>query len=314
MSTLPVVTTGFVLNVYKEIPWTSFDAVARIRRILGIRQVGHAGSLDPFAAGVLVVVVGKATKLVSHLMDLPKSYKGTFLLGRRTATGDAMGAVVEEVTPPRLDLETLRARTGEFVGDVLQVPPMVSAVKYEGRRLYELARRGVEIEREARPVRIDRFTVTGYEPPRVDFELDCGRGTYVRALVEDFAACFSTVASVESLVRTRVGPFAVEESARLICSPCSERAGLTSVAIPMSEAVSHLPGIRVEARWIRPLRQGVVPPRKALTWEKPPEIGQIVRLLGPERELLALATFDFLPGPADHPAEESWSLHLDRVF
>lgn len=314
MQTGPVTTTGYVLNVYKEIPWTSFDAISRVRRIVNVKQVGHAGSLDPFACGVLVVAVGKATKLVPHLMGLPKGYKGTLILGKRTSTGDAMGTVLEQRPAPRLELEELRQAAQGFLGDVLQIPPMVSAVKHEGQRLYDLARRGVEVERVARPVRIDRFDITAVESPRVDFELDCGRGTYVRTLVEDLAARFSTVASVESLTRTRVGRFEVGESCRLISLPCSERAGLMAQAVSMAESIAHLPGVRVESRWIRQLRQGGVPPWKALTFETPPELGQIVRLLGPERELLAMATLELLPGPADRPIEMACTLKLDRVF
>jgi tRNA pseudouridine55 synthase len=306
--------SGFVLNVYKEIPWTSFDAISRIRRILDIRQVGHAGSLDPFASGVLLVAVGRATKLVPHLMDLPKSYKGTFILGRRTSTGDAMGLVVEEGPAPAVGQEELGRLAAGFVGTIQQVPPMVSALKHEGKRLCDLARRGVEIERAPRAVRVDRFEITGVESPRVDFELDCGRGTYVRTLVEDLAARISSVASIESLTRSRIGRFEVGESCRLISFPCSERAGLTARAIPMADAVSHLPGVKVEGRWIRNLRQGILPPWKGMVFDTPPTFGATVRLLGPERELLALATMDLLPGPADRPVEQSCTLRLERVL
>jgi tRNA pseudouridine55 synthase len=310
----PMTSTGFVLNVYKEVPWTSFDVITRVRRILGLRQVGHAGSLDPFACGVLLVAVGRATKLVPYLMDLSKGYRGTFVLGRRTSTGDAMGATLEERTAPAVELAELRRLAAEFVGTIQQVPPMVSALKHEGQRLYDLARQGVEVERAARPVRIDRFEITALDLPRVDFELDCGRGTYVRTLVEDLAARISTVASVESLTRSHVGPYEVGDSCRLISEPCSESSGLAARAIPMAEAVAHLPAVRVESRWIRNLRQGTLPPWNGLTFDSPPRIGATVRLLGPERELLALATLDLLPGPADRPVEQACTLRLDRVF
>jgi tRNA pseudouridine55 synthase len=311
---MTTIRNSFVLNVYKEIPWTSHDAVSRVRRILGERQVGHAGSLDPFASGVLVVAVGRATKLVPHLMGLSKAYKGTFLFGRRTATGDAAGELLEEGPVPEVDLETLHRLAQGFLGTIQQVPPMVSALKHEGRRLYDLAREGIEVERAPRAVRIDRFSITAVEPPRVDFELECGRGTYVRTLVEDLALRLNALAMIESLTRTRVGPFEVAESCRLISPPCDQAEGLMQRAFPMSEAVAHLPGATVEARWIHRLRQGGVPPITGLRFRSEPRPGDTVRLLGPGGELVALAVMDLIPGPADRPIAESCALRLERVF
>jgi tRNA pseudouridine55 synthase len=305
---------GFVLNVYKEIPWTSHDAVHRVRRILGTKAAGHAGSLDPFASGVLVVAVGRATRLAAYLMEHPKRYRGTLVLGRRTSTGDAGGEVVAEAPIPRAGVNELQKAADTFLGSQLQVPPMVSAVKHEGRRLYELARQGIEVERRARPIVIHRFAITGVELPRVDFELDCGRGTYVRTLVEDLAARLDTNAFVESLARIRVGPFDVADSCRLISLPCSEREGLLARAVPMADAVDHLPPVQVEARWVHRLRQGAVPPWKGMRFESPPVIGSTVRLLGPERDLLAIATLELLPGPVERPVEQACTVRLDRVF
>jgi len=305
---------GFVLNVYKEIPWTSHDAVSRVRRILGTRQVGHAGSLDPFACGVLVLAVGRATRLVEYLMELPKCYRGTFLFGRRTVSGDCAGKLLEEGEVPRVDQAGLQEIADSFVGHGVQVPPMVSAVKHEGKRLYELARKGVEVERAPRPVYIERFTIHRVELPRVDFELDCGRGTYVRTLIEDLAGRLQALATVESLTRTRVGPLAVWDSVRLISSPGNARAGLLAGAIPMAQAVGHLPMARLSERWVQRVRHGGSPPWKAVTFEHAPRPGQTLRLLGPEGELIATAKLDLLPGPADRPLEQSCFLRLDRVF
>jgi tRNA pseudouridine55 synthase len=305
---------GFVLNVYKEVPWTSHDAVSRVRRILGIHAVGHAGSLDPFASGVLVVAVGRATKLVPYLMEQTKSYHGTFVLGRRTSTGDAGGEVISEVPVPEIGREELQEAADSFLGSTLQVPPMVSAVKHEGHRLYDLARKGIEVERQPRPIMVNRFAITGVEPPRVDFDVDCGRGTYIRTLIEDLAARLGTAAFVESLTRTRVGPFEVADSCRLISPPCSEKGGLMQRAIKMSEAVPHLPSVQVEGRWVHRLRQGAIPPWKGMRFESPPRLGSTVRLLGPERDLLAIATLELLPGPVERPLEQACTVRLDRVF
>jgi tRNA pseudouridine55 synthase len=306
--------SGFVLNVYKEVPWTSHDAVSRLRRILGLRQVGHAGSLDPFACGVLVVAVGRATRLVEYLMAPRKSYRGTMMLGRRTASGDAGGAILEEVPAPEVDLDSLRRAAAGFVGSGLQVPPMVSAIKHQGKRLYDLARKGIEVERAPRPIQIDRFEITGLESPRVDFELDCGRGTYVRTLVEDFAAKFGAPASVESLTRTAVGSFRVEDAVRIISSPGNTREGLLAGAVSMAEALEHLPAVQLTERWAQRVRHGGAPPWRAAAETAPPRPGQAVRLLGPGGELIATAVVDLLPGPADRPIEESCHLRLDRVL
>lgn len=306
--------SGFLLNVYKEVPWTSHDAVGRVRRILGVRQVGHAGSLDPFACGVLLIAVGRATRLVEYLMAPAKSYRGTMILGRRTTTGDAGGAILEEGPVPEVDLESLRAAATGFVGHGMQVPPMVSAIKVEGKRLYDLARRGISVERAPRPVHIARFEITGMELPRVDFELECGRGTYVRTLAEDFAAKFSAKASVESLTRTAIGCFRVEDAVRLISEPGNTREGLLARAMGMAEAVAHLPAVRLSEKWAQRVRHGGAPPWSSLDEKAPPQPGATVRLLAPGGELIAIAVVELLPGPADRPLERSCHLRLERVF
>lgn len=304
----------FVLNVYKEIPWTSHDAVSRVRRILGERRVGHAGSLDPFATGVLVIGVGRATRLMPYLMDLPKGYRGTMLLGRRTASGDMAGELIGEGPVPETAQEALQELADQFLGRTMQIPPMVSAVKHEGRRLYDLARRGIEVERTARPIRVDSFRIVHVDLPRVDFEVECGRGTYVRTLVEDLAAKVPALATIECLTRTSVGSFNVADSVRIISAPWNTGQGLRGAGIPLSDALGHLPSARVDGRWIRRLKEGIAPPWKGLEFEAQPGLGQTVRLVGREGELLAIATLDLLPGPADRPIDEAAMVRLDRVF
>lgn len=305
---------GFVLNVYKEVGWTSHDAVGRIRRILGERAVGHAGTLDPLAAGVLVVGVGRATKLLPYLTELPKEYRGTMLLGRKTSTGDLGGETIAEATVPSLELTGLRGAANEFLGRGLQTPPMVSAVKHEGRRLYELARKGISVERAPRAIEIRRFDIVAAEPPRVDFEVECSRGTYVRTLVEDFAEKLGTLGTVEALVRSRVGSFSVEWSTRLISRPGSEAKGLETAGIPMGEALAHLPAARLDRMAAERLRHGGVPPRSAVRYETPPTGEGLVRLLSPEEDLLGVGRLELLPGPADRPLSEALGLRLERVL
>jgi len=305
--------SGFVLNVYKEIAWTSHDAVARIRKILDTRRVGHAGTLDPLANGVLVVGVGRATKLLQHLVELPKTYRGTLRFGVRTASGDGGGRLVETGPIPDRDLAALQTVAREFAGGYEQIPPMVSAVKQKGKRLYDLAREGKTVQRDPRYVKIERFDLLRYDSPRVDFEVKCGKGTYVRTLVEDLADRLGTVAAIESLTRIAIGPFTVEDSARLISRPGSQRAGLKAAAIPMGEALAHLPQIAIREPWVQKLRHGVLPPQSEFELD-PALQGSCVRLLGPEEELLGLGRIEegLTQDPIDRLAASV--LRLEKVF
>ena len=304
---------GFVLNVYKEISWSSHHAVDRVRRILGLRKVGHAGTLDPLASGVLLIGVGKATKLLSYLTDLPKVYRGTLRFGVRTASADLGGAVLEEVVPPVFAADEIDRAARSFVGGYDQLPPMVSAVKHEGKRLYHLARKGVEVERKPRRVDIHRVDILDYTSPRIDFEVECGKGTYVRALVEDLAARLGTIATVECLTRSAVGPHSIDDSQRLISRPGSTRHGLRAGAIAMADAIGHLPAIELTAPQAERVRRGQLPSRTELgTLPESPQGNGSIRLLGPDGHLLALAKRSDLPGPAD--SEVDAMVSLDRVF
>ncbi len=189
---------------------TSHDVVARVRRATGIRRVGHAGTLDPRASGVLLVLVGRATRLSAYLMERDKSYRGRMTLGVATDTQDSEGEVIERKDASGVTREDIERAAAGFVGDIMQVPPMVSAIKRDGTPLYELARKGVEIEREARPVSVHELRITGYEPPYVDFILDCSKGTYVRTIAADLGDRLGCGAHLSMLVRTRVGPFGLD--------------------------------------------------------------------------------------------------------
>lgn len=198
-------TSGFLV-VDKPAGMTSHDVVDRVRRSLGTRKVGHAGTLDPDATGVLLVGVGKATRLLRYLGDLPKSYTGEVVLGTETSTLDSSGEVVATYEMD-VSLDHARAAAAGSTGDILQVPPMVSALKVGGRRLHELARAGVEVEREARPVTVHRFDIVGQpEPGVLRIEVDCSGGTYVRTLAADLGRALGGGAHLRNLRRTAVGP------------------------------------------------------------------------------------------------------------
>ncbi len=188
---------------------TSHDVVARCRRIFGQKRVGHAGTLDPDATGVLLVGLGQATRLMRFLTGLPKSYAGEVVLGRATSTLDAAGEVVGEWDMSGVTLGDVQAAVAaSFVGEIAQVPPMVSAVKVGGKRLHELARAGIEVERAARPVTVHRFDVVATPDPLVfAVEVDCSSGTYIRSLAADLGTALGGGAHLRALRRVAVGPF-----------------------------------------------------------------------------------------------------------
>lgn len=208
----PLGPTGLVV-VDKEPGWTSHDVVARVRSLFGQRRVGHAGTLDPDATGVLLVGLGRVTRLLRFLSGLQKEYTAEIVLGVATDTLDASGRVTGEWEMSGVTLDEARAAAKGLTGVIQQVPPMVSAVKVDGRRLHELARRGIEVEREARTVRVDLFELTqGTAEGVFGATVRCSSGTYVRALAADLGAALGGGAHLRALRRTRVGSFGVEEA------------------------------------------------------------------------------------------------------
>jgi len=193
--------------------WTSHDVVAKLRGVLGTRKVGHAGTLDPDATGVLLVGVGTVTRLLRFLTVLPKTYTGEVVLGVETSTLDASGEITATHDMRGVTLDEARAAATSLTGDILQIPPMVSAVQVGGRRLHELARQGIEIEREARPVTVHRFDVDPTIDPLVlRVRVVCSSGTYVRSLAADLGARLGGGAHLRTLRRTAVGSFTVDEA------------------------------------------------------------------------------------------------------
>ncbi len=197
---------------------SSFDVVRAARRELGVKKIGHAGTLDPLAEGVLVLGAGRATKLLSCLSGLDKSYRARLRFGVRTDTFDTTGRVIEERDASGLTEERVRSCLARFRGVTRQVPPMHSALKRDGQPLYRLARRGIEVERAPRRVEISRLELVEFSPeaehrpPEATIEIDCSKGTYVRSLVEDLGRALGTGAVMTALTGTRGGPFRIEEA------------------------------------------------------------------------------------------------------
>lgn len=204
-----------VIVIDKPAGMTSHDVVLRVRRAIRQRRVGHAGTLDPAATGVLVLLAGRATRLSQYLTAAEKEYEGRFVLGTTTDTQDADGDVTSTGDYSRVTEAAVMECFGEFTGELMQVPPMVSAVKLGGRRLYTLAREGVEVEREPRPVTIRELELLGFEPPDVRFRVTCSKGTYVRTLAADIGERLGCGAHLGDLRRTRSGDFGLDEAVRL---------------------------------------------------------------------------------------------------
>jgi tRNA pseudouridine55 synthase len=230
-------TTHGLLLIDKPAGVTSHDVVDLVRRRVGERQVGHAGTLDPDATGLLLIAVGSATKLLKFLSGLDKDYQAEVVLGIETSTLDAAGEVTARHDMALVTLDDARQVVAQhLVGDIEQVPPMVSAIKINGRRLHELAREGIEVERAPRPVRIDRFEVSmGSEPGVLSIEVTCSSGTYVRTLAADLGHLLGGGAHLRHLRRTRIGPFSVGEAASVdeavLLPPLDMLRGAVSVVV-----------------------------------------------------------------------------------
>ena len=213
-STRPAV-NGFLL-LSKARGLTSMDAVRRVKRVTGLRKgVGHGGTLDPLAEGILVICLGQATRLMEFLINETKEYRMEVRLGVSTDTYDAEGVITSEKDPTHLTRQLVEEALGKFRGILSQMPPMHSALKKGGKRLYELARQGLEVEREPREGEVSRLTLVDYNLPYVTLEADCGRGVYMRSLAHDLGEELGCGAHVFSLERTRIGPFHVDKSLSL---------------------------------------------------------------------------------------------------
>lgn len=199
--------------VDKEAGWTSHDVVAKSRGLLGTRKVGHSGTLDPDATGILLLGVGRATRLLKYLTALPKTYTCEIVFGTETSTLDSSGDITATHDMSALTFAQVEAAVPELTGDIMQIPPMVSALKIDGKRLHELAREGIEVERAPRPVTIHRFTVAPTTDPLViTAEVECSSGTYVRTLAADLGHALGGGAHLRELRRTAIGSFALDEA------------------------------------------------------------------------------------------------------
>jgi tRNA pseudouridine55 synthase len=277
---------GF-LNINKPPSPTSHDVVDEIRRLIPETKVGHTGTLDPGATGVLPVAIGKATKVIRFLRT-GKGYRAIMRLGITTDTQDMTGKLISEQKSISVPEEKVRGIFSKFLGKIEQVPPMVSALKVGGKRLYKLAREGKNIERRPRTVDIYSLKLLSYKPPEITFEVSCSQGTYIRTLCHDMGSALGVGACLRDLVRTRSGLFTLEESHAL--EECKNIASLRKLLVTVDQALSHLAQITVQ--------EGI---RESVLHGQPPKGGgiaklslsvqrdELVRIYDSKNQLLAIA-------------------------
>jgi tRNA pseudouridine55 synthase len=242
-----------ILNLNKPPGLTSRQAVDRVQRLVRPAKAGHAGTLDPLASGVLVVCVGPATRLIQYVQQMPKRYAAEFLLGRESPTDDVEGEVVDWPDLPIPDVDALHAAIPQFTGRIEQRPPAFSAIKVRGRRAYDLARRGHQVELAARPVEVYGIELVDYDFPRLKLDVRCGGGTYIRSLGRDLAESLGTKAVMSALERTAVGDFRVEDAVELSqLTPADWREKLQ----PPLCAVAGLPQVSLSPDQVADARHG----------------------------------------------------------
>ena len=237
-----------IINVYKEKGYTSHDVVAKLRGIAGQKKIGHTGTLDPDAEGVLPVCLGKATKVCELLTDKDKTYRAVLFLGQTTDTQDASGTVLETSDVSNLNEAQVTEAVQSFVGEYAQIPPMYSALKVGGKKLYELAREGKTVERKARNVMIHSIKILRVDLPRVEMEVSCSKGTYIRTLCHDIGEKLGVGGCMESLLRVQVGRFVLADSLRLSEIQKAKEDGNLEKILQSIDSVFE----QYRAVWIRP--------------------------------------------------------------
>ena len=290
-----------ILNVDKPAGLTSRDAVNRIEGLLRNVKCGHAGTLDPLATGVLVICVGPATRLIQYVQRLPKHYRAVFQLGRKSATDDVEGEVELVAGAPEPTLAQIEAVLPQFLGDIPQRPPTHSAIKVDGQRSYERARRGEEFELPARTITIHRLEIMRYEYPELELAIECGSGTYVRSLGRDLAAALGSAAVMSALVRTAIGDFRLDDAVALDAITNST---LAEHLQPPIKALKCLPQIALNDRELVELRHGRPIERRNF---KRPTAGNVAAAVVPNTEWAAI-------DPAGHLAAILFEKHPNQLW
>lgn len=294
-----------VVNINKEKGYTSHDVVAKLRGIVGQKKIGHTGTLDPDATGVLPVCLGKATKLCDMLTDKSKTYETVMLLGKTTDTQDISGEVFSEGNWESIDENSVMKCIEEFVGDYMQIPPMYSALKVNGKKLYELAREGIEIERKARPVVIHEIKVLEMNLPRVRMEVSCSKGTYIRTLCHDIGQKLGCGACMEELTRTKVSRFELADSLTLAqVAEMKETGRLDEILVPIDAMFSEYEAITLKKEFAAFAYNGNMFMPKHICERITLTDGKQVRVYDEGGTFIAIYTF----------CKEKWMFQLVKMF
>jgi tRNA pseudouridine55 synthase len=272
-----------IIIIDKPLGRTSHDMVYEMRKVTGIKKIGHTGTLDPMATGVLPVCIGSATKMADMLTLSDKSYIAELVLGRTTDTQDADGKVLTECEV-NCSEEEIRCAVNSFVGEIEQVPPMYSAIKQNGKKLYELARQGIEVERKPRKVTINSIDILEINGERVKIDVSCSKGTYIRTLCEDIGKKLGAGAYMNTLRRTRTGQFTIEESHTLSeIKELKENGGIESIIIPADRMFEEYPSVTLNPKQVKSVTNGV-----AMTYREGQE-GQTYRVYDNENKFLCIS-------------------------
>ena len=271
-----------VILLDKPAGYSSSQAVQKIRWLFNARKAGHTGSLDPFATGMLPICLGEASKTAGFMLNAAKTYEATALLGKASTTGDIEGEICREMTVPALDRHVVDAVLQEFLGDIEQVPPMYSALKHDGQRLYQLARAGLQVERKARAVKIFSLELLGLDLPYMRFRVRCSKGTYVRTLAEDIAEKLGTCAHLHALRRLQVEPFRAHDMMSLEqLAGLAENGDIDSCLLAVDAGLVEWPLLILDAAQTERFSHG-----------NPVDAGAgktgLVRVYGPENHLLGI--------------------------
>ena len=266
---------GFLV-IDKPAGWTSFDVVARARRLLAVRKIGHAGTLDPAATGVLPLAVGHATRVLEYLAVADKAYRAEITFGVETDSHDRDGQVTATHDAAALTREGIETALAGFRGAIAQIPPMHAAIKVDGQRLYELARRGEEVERAPRPVVISRLDFLAWTPPVATLLVECSKGTYIRALARDLGTVTGGGAYLSNLVRTRAGPFTLDAAITLDDLPAADLpAAWPKLAIPSDAVLADWPALTLDAAETIAWHHGKLVRREAMGDEPAPQRARV---------------------------------------
>ena len=318
-SKMPSSSLHGVLNINKPAGWTSHDVVLHLRRVLGIRKIGHAGTLDPAATGVLPILLGKGTKIADHLLTWKKQYAAVLRLGQSTDTQDATGTIIQEASTDLLSDDQIQSALEEFRGEIQQIPPMYSAVKINGQPLYKSARRGETVERSARPVTIYQLEALAIRGRDVDLRVVCSKGTYIRTLCVDIGSRLQVGGHLLSLERSGVGPFHVRDSLSLEEVRDSRQLpfGKGGAFLTLDEALNLFPAVTVKSEYVTKVINGAPIPCGAIENSLSDDVftggyyHSYIRIRGPQGELLALGRPH---GPAGRPMDGKMTMSIENVL